>query len=409
MPAGTEYFYAFPAGQDSGFFNGVPPEVEELVAARTITCAGDSVKAVVFHATTNQIPLDLMRNEIGIHVSEPDQIISLPAHISTRVVGGERNESVKKALTSVITDKQFMMTQPYRDDSLKSIFQIDPELSIWLNDKNNMPLYVPAEYMPLRYCAFENGLLFSRAAGPFPLPCVIKVASSSSGDGVRVCTQVSDLEHAKEDFKNITQDIFVEEFIPHENNICIQFGVPYDMHSPAEIIGYNEQLTSNGAFLGAVVPKLQNSPRVQQACDVLTQHILPGIRERGWYGVAGIDVLLGNDGKCYFIDPNFRMTASFAFVCQTKNKSIRKSQMSFIGTFRGTVADFTQRVIPVARMSTSEQLLNIVSLTQDGDVFRFNASVLFEEEKELPSCAAQLLRRGILSPMLRQLTETVLE
>src|SRR5437868_6415996 len=57
FPKGTQYFYAYPAGEDSGFLNRVPPQVEELVAARAAICAGSHVSVVSF-AATNTPALD---------------------------------------------------------------------------------------------------------------------------------------------------------------------------------------------------------------------------------------------------------------------------------------------------------------------------------------------------------------
>ena len=56
FPAGTRFFYGYPAGEDSGFLNRVGPEIEELVAARPICCAGRDVFIVNFAAEPGRLP-----------------------------------------------------------------------------------------------------------------------------------------------------------------------------------------------------------------------------------------------------------------------------------------------------------------------------------------------------------------
>src|SRR5689334_20798405 len=54
FPEGTQYFYGYPAGESGTFINLVPPEAEELVAARPLSCAGSNVTIVCFAATHDE-------------------------------------------------------------------------------------------------------------------------------------------------------------------------------------------------------------------------------------------------------------------------------------------------------------------------------------------------------------------
>ena len=49
FPTGTCYFYGYPAGEDESFFNKVPVEIEELVAARANCCAGSGLDLSLIH------------------------------------------------------------------------------------------------------------------------------------------------------------------------------------------------------------------------------------------------------------------------------------------------------------------------------------------------------------------------
>lgn len=404
-PPGTVYFYSFPSGEDSGFFNGVPAWKEELVAARSLICAGKNVKVVTFSPSTDPAVRHVMCDALGVEMIDPGQIMCLPTEINANVQGDTRNAMIKESLKTMVPDGKLIMGQPFLDKDLESKYQISPELVITLNDKINRTKYVPAEYLPKQFHVYSNGVEAAADTCDFPFPCVFKVTSSSSGDGVRICRTLEDLEKAKAAFKHIQGTIIIEEYIETQMNLGIQFGIPHDANQPIEVIGYNEQLTSDqGDYLGGIVHPSKTLPELDQIYAVLKNDILPTVRQMGWYGVGGIDVLVNKEGKFYFIDPNFRMTAAFTYVYLTKNKKVDRPLVSFTGVFTGTEEAFLKTIAPIATERTPEQRMTIIALTKKGDSYNFNAGMFFDEPADIPGNARALLDLGIDSTVLTRIS-----
>lgn len=399
-PAGTLYFYSFPAGEESGFFNGVPTWVEELVAARPLLVAGPDVKVLTFQSVYCPEVLKLL-SEMGVEPLQAPHVMVMPSDITANVAGRDRNQKVKEALKSLNNRGSLVMAQPFLDEELKSAFAIAPELTVWLNDKENLSDYVPKKNLPAEYFHFFSGKEFSASVEDLPLPCVVKVTSSSAGDGVRICHKPEDLASARDAFGNLDGHIMVYQFVHAVRNYCIQFGIPADPTKEIDIIGFNEQVIGKcGEFLGGVVTPDFDRPELQDLFTLLKETILPKVRAKGWYGVGGLDVLVTKNGRSYFIDPNFRMTATFVFVCQVRNKQIKKSLLGFTGMFKGEEKDFREKILPIARLGTPQQLMNVASLSYKDGVYRFNAAVVFDENNPKEKVAKQLLDLGIQSTTL---------
>lgn len=400
FPSGTMYFYSFPAGEESGFFNSVPTWVEELVAGRPLLCAGPNIKVLTFAAVYAPNILGLL-SEMGVSPLGKDQVIVMPEIIDANVVGKDRNQMVKAAIKDLKCVNNLVMAQPFTDQDLRSAYQIEPVTTVWLNDKENLSDYIPAQHLPKEYFHFFSGKEFSASIDKVPLPCVVKMTSSSAGDGVRICHTPEDLMGAKDAFGNLDGHVMVYEFIQSTHNFCIQFGVPADSSKEIEIIGFNEQLIGKcGEFLGGMVTPQFDRPELHKVFALMKEEILPKVRAKGWYGVGGLDVLMNEKGDFFFIDPNFRMTATFVFVCQVRNKQIKKSLLGFTGMFKGTEAEFREKILPISKLGTPEQCLNIASLTYSLGVFRFNAALVFDETMPKEKVAKKLLDLGVQSTTL---------
>lgn len=406
FPKNTAYFYSFPSGENSNFYNGVLPHVEELVAARPAHCAGENIRVVSFASTSQNHIRSMLENDCGHKLISRDKMIVLPAEITSAMCGNERNEKVKNALKSIFGQKELVMAQPFLDEDVAGCYQIPPSLTHWLNDKKNLPYCVPAEHLAPRYATFANGVEFASTVQNIPLPCVAKISSSSAGDGVRICITADDLQKAKEDFKERKGMIFVEKYIEIVKNVCVQFGIPHSAGEGIRIIGFNSQvIAGKGEFLGGVVFPDGSFPVYEKIQQVLLQLILPHARSLGWYGVGGIDVIVDASDNFYFIDANFRMTATFVFVCAIGNEKIMKPVISFIGEFRGTEQNFRDQVLKVSKKNNANQLLEIISLSQSDDLYRFNAGMLFDHKEAMSANAATLLHLGIKSSVLEKLSE----
>jgi hypothetical protein len=399
FPEGTEYFYSFPSGEDSLFFNHVPAWKEELVAARPLVCAGPNIKVVTFSATNNPSTISLLQ-ELGVPLIEEKQRLVLPPSIDANVYGKRRNVMVRHALRNIATSGRLVMAQPLLDEGLKDKYQISPELIVWLNDKKNMSTYISSEFLPRRFLFFSDGLSFFSSMKPIPIPCVVKVSSSSSGDGVRICKTFAALQAAKYRFRAIRGTIFIEEYIASSHNIGIQFGIPWEVKKPIEILGINEQIvTPQGEYLGAMIRRSSMLPEVSAIRQTLLTRILPYVREKGWYGIGGLDVLIDAKQKFYFIDSNFRMTAVSPYLSLIQNGKIRKSMATFTGSWRWSKDGFLATVVPMAR----EDMIKIITLTEHRDGFHFNAALLFDEVQEISRQAKALLTQGIDAVVLRRL------
>lgn len=160
-PPETAYFYSFPSGEDSNFFNGVSAWKEELVAARPLVCAGDSVRAVTFFSSVQDDVWNIMTQKLGIPLIPKDHVFMLPRSITARLTGATRNSRIKFALRELLPVRQLVMAQPYIDHELLRRYQIPPELIVRLNDKSYRSSYIPKRYLPETYAAFPNGEAFA--------------------------------------------------------------------------------------------------------------------------------------------------------------------------------------------------------------------------------------------------------
>lgn len=400
LPKDTVYFYGYPAGEDSNFYNCVPPTIEELVSARPLICAGDGIRIVSFQATCNWRIRELLET-LGTKTIPQEQIIELPEAIDACKRGSERNRLVTSALQKCVPDESLLMAQPYLRLAMRNKYRLDPALCNMLNDKQYMASYISPEFLPQQRAAYRCGEDFDRDNRDYS-PCVVKISSSSSGDGVRICRNAPDLERARQEFSNVQEAVLLQEFVDAADNIGVQFAIPSDPNLPIELIGMSRQIIGNGGeFNGGVVRADAVIPDAIQT--VLLSDVLPTIRARGWYGVGGFDVLRTQDGRTCIIDPNFRITAMTAFVLQSVNGILKRNMVSMTGTFKGNEDDLRS----LARADDPNQLLSIIALRTTNDGFQFNGTLLFDQEETMRENAVRVRRAGASSPVLDALTNGV--
>lgn len=403
FPKNTEYFYGYPAEEDSHFFNGVSPEIEEIVAARPLVCAGPNVKVFCFKSTVMPSTWRLLHDEMGTVSIRPENILAFSKKIDHHVKGTERNKKLKQALARRATPGKLVMAQPYLDARLKKHYEIPSNRIIWLNDKKNMPSYIPKDLLPAVYDEFLDGRCFQDSHYQLPLPCVVKVSSSSSGDGVRICKTERDIARAKKTFSKLEGIIQITEFIPAIQNFGVQFGIPSDPLKPIEIINWHEQLVDDkGSFIGGIIEKKRNLSPFKPLEKILLEKILPEVRRKGWYGIGGFDILMTKENKFYFVDPNFRMTGMSVYDCLYRNGDIKKNLFSFMGTFVGTESEFRRKIIPIARKNNPDQILYITALTRHEKLFRFNAALLYQERAEILPLIKLIIKLGVRSSVFKR-------
>jgi hypothetical protein len=400
FPAGTTYFYGYPAGTESGFLNNVDPSVEELVASRAFAVAGPRVSVVSFAATSSPELDESLLRELGVPQLRGRQNIILPIDVGLK--GAPRNAAVKQALQKLVPAGTLVMAQPYTDKSLAGLHQIPPEVTTYLNDKQHMAEFIDEEWLPKRFGTYKNGASFAKESKTFAAPCVVKVSSSSSGDGVFICDSPEDVAKAAQSVKGIGSAVCVEQLVTTQKNYAIHFGVPENNDKSITILGVNEQVTSpEGEFLGGFITGEKWDKGLQAAIDYLQGIVLPKVRKFGWYGVGGIDVLRGADGRFYFIDCNFRMTGMSAYQFLAANGRIAAPLLSFGGTLIGSQEEICARLLPLA--TGHSKFLHLIAMSRHGDTWRINGAITFKNEAELRQNIEKLMQAGVASGALERI------
>lgn len=406
FPSGTYYFYGYPAGASSGFLNNVPPKVEELVAARAFSCAGPNVTVIAFSATSHPAVAPEIIEKFAIPCLPTEKVSLFHQDIDRRLEGNPRNEAIKNYMRAKIPTGSLVMAQPYIDEEMAILYQIPSTTTNWLNDKIHMSQYINPELLPKQLALYNNGRELIKAAQSITPPCVIKVSSSSSGDGVYICKSVQDLSNAVNKLKNIKSTIVIQQHIDAVKNYGIHFGIPYDIKQPIEIYGINEQLTTDqGEFIGGIIRSTEFPVELTRIKTYLKNEVLPGIRRMGWYGIGGFDVLLDSKKHPYFIDSNFRMTGVSAYHMLVANGKIKPPLISFGAEFNGTKQDFELALAQYASKDAVNKFIQIIALSRDGDEWHFNAALNFDKPSDLLQKVDKLHDAGISSPALSQLAE----
>lgn len=406
FPAGTKYFYGYPAGQASGFLNSVSPTVEELVAARAVSCAGHAISVIKFKATSPSVLGQDLFDKLEIPQLPKHQVTLLPEEIDSSLEGDERNTAIQNALLELVEPGTLVMAQPYTDKRTAKLFKISPELCTWVNDKNNMEHYISDYLLPKRFGLFYSGDEFIAHHKEMPLPCVVKVSSSSAGDGVHICQNKRDMQHAVKELKHITGTILVEQYIKAKKNFGIHFGIPHDPKKSIDLIGVNEQLTtSKGEFIGGLIKHGGLPLELLPIEQYLLNEILPAVRQKGWYGIGCFDILCDEKNRLYVIDSNFRLTGMSAYHLLTSNKTITTPLMSFNAEFKGSREQFEAAIMPYAGKGSPLKMLQIIAMTNYDKTWNFNGAIFFKNDEELKARAKTLLKLGVKSKALSQIAK----
>jgi hypothetical protein len=407
FPNGTTYFYGYPVGESSGFLNRLEAAGEELIAARAFGCTGSNVTAVGFASARPSA--EERQLYAALRVAQPDheRIVRLPEEIDARLTGAERNRAIKAALQTLVPPGTLAMAQPHTDGDLHHLYQISPALTAWLNDKNHMPEFFDSEWLPRRLAQYQDGADFAAHHAGLPLPCVVKVSSSSAGDGVYICQRRSDLDRAVAALKDVTGTIMVEEFIDAARDYAVHFGVPHDATAPVEILGVNEQIvSSSGRFQAGIIQSAAFPWELGGAVRYLRDIVLPRVRDMGWYGVGGLDVLVDRAGRVLFIDGNFRMTAMTPYHFLVANGALTAPAITFTGEITGDATTAAKVLLPHAQGPHAR--MHLINLVQSRGTWRFNGALSCSSKTELIAVARELLRAGVRSQVLESVSAELL-
>ncbi|MEI7838471.1 MAG: ATP-grasp domain-containing protein [bacterium] len=404
FPTGTCYFYGYPAGEDESFFNKVPVEIEELVAARANCCAGSGLDVINFAATNSPIVDQDLLDILSIPGTYNNSIKLLPQEIGLDVHGKSRNEAIMKVLANNLAPGSLVMAQPFIDDNIKNLYQIPAELISWLNDKDSMTQFLNHKFMPKRYAKFQSGEEFINESSDIKLPYVVKISSSSSGDGVYICHKIGQLESTRNKLKDFVGTIIVEQYIPIIKNYALHFGISWDESRDIDFIGINEQLTTDqGDFLGGIINSTNLPDNLLEIKDYIFKDLLVKIRKMGWYGVGGLDVILDEHNNAYIIDCNFRMTGMTAYHFLISQNKIEAPIVSFMAELKGSKEVFKEKILPYFSKYTDNKIGQIIALSHHEDSWYFNGSLSYKNREVLKMNSKILLDLGVESGTLLKL------
>ena len=146
--------------------------------------------------------------------------------------------------------------------------------------------------------------------------------------------------------------------------------------------------------MGGIV--LQNDTVSDRISDILLKDVLPVVRQKGWYGVGGLDVLLDSNDGIYFIDPNFRITAMSAYVYQAVDGVVGKNMLTMTARFGGSEKELKH----LAESNGRSQLFNLIAARRDAQGFQFNGALLFDGKETLRENAKRAIDEGVQAPVL---------
>jgi hypothetical protein len=197
------------------------------------------------------------------------------------------------------------MPLPYQDVP-SSVYAIDRDLLLYLNNKSNLPYLIPSDIAAPRVKTTPDAVRAGRYE-PLSWPVVVKAGlgqPSMGGDDVFVCHSMEELARAAH-ILPMDARVIVEPWLEHKRNICVQFLVG---EFSIRYLGSAEQIIENGtAHIGNVIRSDEViSEKVNQSLRIACGRA----QMLGYRGVAGFDVLVANDENAWVIDANFRLNGS---------------------------------------------------------------------------------------------------
>lgn len=385
-------FYPFGGGAGRGFLNsamdGEPLTLNPVFSDPLATVAGDDVDIVTFASAGGADTRGRLRECFGVPYPDPARLRLIPSLRSSSET--ELDAHIIGHLRAVTRDRTLLVSQPFFDPALEERYRIDPRLSHWLNDKSNLPAYVPVEHLPRRLATYQDGSAF-RADTRIFCPAVAKLASSSGGQGVRIIRVPADLAAAREVFGASADPVFLEEYIEDGRNLGIQFAIPADPQEPPRLVGAARQVVDReGSYIGNRIERDYAVPPL--IADRFLQEILPRVRSLGWHGVGGMDVI--DQGERFFcIDPNFRVTGSTAHLYHRASGLVRSPALTFYGEMSAPLSSLA----PHARMGDAAQRLYVLAAHEEAGETALIGGALYEDDADLADNLRFLRELGIRS------------
>lgn len=251
-------------------------------------------------------------------------------------------------------------------------YWVQPKLLSYLNNKGNLEELVPKEnlakrkVMPITHFLNSKNFLFD-------LPFVVKAATdepAGAGLDVVICRNEGQLLEAKELFKSC-KFVVIEEFIPIKQNYCIQFA---QTHKGSLIyLGAAEQIiTEEGKYGGNWIERANQLPK---KVIELAEMIMKKSISMGYWGIAGIDIVIGEDERVLVIDLNFRQNGSTgALLLKESIMNALNVQTLKLRSFKTTI-DFTKVEKEIRRLMELKKLVPL-SIYKPAEVTTENPIIL---------------------------------
>lgn len=207
----------------------------------------------------------------------------------------------------------------------KSYYALDKDLFVALNNKSRIPEWTNGKYLPQREIvkieAFEDKIQH------WDYPFVIKPGDdlpTAGGYGVMICYNDDDLNKALKRIKEATADthtLIIEQKINEVANYCVQFA--YSETIGIQYIGSATQLTNEYGFYSGN----ENAHDVPEKVIQAGREIMENGVKLGFFGIAGFDLLVDDQGEVFAIDLNFRQNGSSSMLLL--NKELHSNYQKF--------------------------------------------------------------------------------
>lgn len=190
----------------------------------------------------------------------------------------------------------------------KKYYALDKDIFVALNNKARIPEWTNHKYLPIREVVDIDN--FVEAVAKWEYPFVLKPGDdlpTAGGYGVMICYNDADLKQAKlriENAKNETDTMIIEQKVEAVANYCVQYA--YSKYTGVRYIGTSEQLTNKYGYYNG-------NENVQDVPDAVIQagkEIMEVGVSKGYFGIAGFDLLVDSNDDIFAIDLNFRQNGS---------------------------------------------------------------------------------------------------
>jgi len=403
---GALYVNAFARRPEDGFHSPSPDETDDLFTALPLSMTRAGVRLLVDPRAVSDPVRRLLTEDLGLELCDPAWVEPLPEGLNAALGAAGWCEALIQVLAREAAPGALLMSQPFQDPRLEGLFRRPPALSQMLNDKLDLPTLVDGATPPTRLATLPD--TDSMRSQPWPgVPCVIKLSGACAGEGVWAARDEAGWAAATTALAGLPGRVLVERWIEARRNLDVEFLIPHDPAEPCLVLGAVEQIVGPDLRLaGGVVAPARPSSALPAIEAILHERVMPRLRALGWHGIGGFDVLVDEDDRPWFIDPNLRLTDFTAPLLWRLRSGYAGSVLILPYTsFDGDLLAFRARVAPLARPGADRHLV-VLAILDQGERLLLQAGLLFEGPEQLRARAATLRRLG-LSARALELVEIV--